>query len=465
MEGRGGDQGGRWQAVAILVIGLATTILLLTPSPALAGANELPEGLYPVLLKTLQEDLHQSYHITRQVQPEVLSRSSLEGTHQALNRAQKLRATFTPEGIRLIPHSAAMQDLGQAVGPSWTWGLSLAGYGYRGHSQPVPAAEWIPAGNRIESYRGNLIEWYMNEAQGVEQGFTLVTPPVARAPGLAPLEIELALSGNLLPHLTEGDQAIVFTTLDSKTVLHYSKLYVYDKIGRSLPAHLELSSSRGTGAGIRIVVDDTGAVYPITVDPIIFTETELNATDPAAADRFGFSVAISGTTAVVGATHNDDACVANPGCNSGSVYVFVQAGAGVWNFQQKLTASDAILGDQFGFSVAISGDTLVVGAPQPEVFGNGAAYVFVRSGVTWTEQQKLTASDAAAGDQFGHSVSISGDTVVVGARFNDDAGNASGSAYVFVRSGVTWTEQQKLTASDAAANDDFGTSVSINVDT
>ena len=92
--------------------------------------------------------------------------------------------------------------------------------------------------------------------------------------------------------------------------------------------------------------------------------------------------------------------------------------------------------------------------------------MFVRSGGTWTEQQKLTASDAAAGDLFGASVAVSGDTVVAGAYVDDTpAGVDAGSAYVFVRSGGTWTEQQKLTASDAAAGDQFGVSVAVSGDT
>jgi hypothetical protein len=98
-------------------------------------------------------------------------------------------------------------------------------------------------------------------------------------------------------------------------------------------------------------------------------------------------------------------------------------------------------------------------------FDSGSAFVFVRAGGVWTEQTKLTASDAAASDLFGLSVSVSGDTVVVGAYGDDDAGSDSGSAYVFVRSGGMWTEQTKLTASDAAASDNFGQSVSVSGDT
>ena len=196
----------------------------------------------------------------------------------------------------------------------------------------------------------------------------------------------------------------------------------------------------------------SGSAYIFTYDGSTWTQQDkLTASDAAASDEFGYSVGIYGNTAIVGARTNDDA-----GSNSGSAYVFTYDGIN-WTEQQKLTASDAAGGDQFGYSVSIYEDTAIIGA-----FGGDSAYVFTTTtGVAWTEQQKLTASDAAPGDQFGYSVSIYGDSAIVGARLDDDAGSSSGSAYVFTRSGTNWTEQQKLTASDAAAEDLFGTSVSI----
>lgn len=170
---------------------------------------------------------------------------------------------------------------------------------------------------------------------------------------------------------------------------------------------------------------------------------------------FGFAVGIDGETVGVGAPVDNTA--------AGSAYVFVRSGTS-WSQQAKLTASDAAAVDNFGRNVVgISGDTLVVGAPFDDTGAGtdaGSAYVFVRSGTSWSQQAKLTASDAAAGDAFGISVSISGDTVVAGAFNDDDGGTNSGSAYVFTRSGTSWSQQQKLTASDAAAGDQFGFSVS-----
>jgi drug/metabolite transporter superfamily protein YnfA len=130
----------------------------------------------------------------------------------------------------------------------------------------------------------------------------------------------------------------------------------------------------------------------------------------------------------------------------------------LWTQQQKLAASDGAALDHLGESVAISGDTVIAGAAND---GSGSAYVFVRSGGVWTEQQKLTASDGAYSDWFGASVAINGNTVIVGADGDDDLGDYSGSAYVFVRSGGVWTQQQKLTAPDGALFDHFGKSVAM----
>jgi RHS repeat-associated protein len=185
---------------------------------------------------------------------------------------------------------------------------------------------------------------------------------------------------------------------------------------------------------------------------------KLRASDAAAEDYFGVSVAVSGDYAVVGAYADDDA-----GSSSGSAYVFKRTGTS-WSQQAKLTASDAAAGDQFGSSAAIWGDSLIVGARLDDdgaVADSGSAYVFTRSGTSWTQEAKLTASDAAAEDRFGNAVGISQDSAIVGAYYNDDGGGQSGSAYVFKRSGMSWSQQAKLRASDAAAYDYFGNSVSI----
>ncbi len=200
----------------------------------------------------------------------------------------------------------------------------------------------------------------------------------------------------------------------------------------------------------------SGSAYVFVRDGTTWTQqAKLTANDGAAADAFGWFVAVSEDTAVVGAYNDDDR-----GASSGSVYVFVRNGAN-WSQQAKLHASDGISGDHFGWSTAVSGDTAVVGALDNDDSGtsSGSAYVFARSGTTWSQRAKLDASDGAAYDEFGCSVAISADTVVVGAHGDDDHGDGSGSAYVFVRDGTSWTQQAKLTAGDGAPGDAFGWSV------
>ncbi len=194
-----------------------------------------------------------------------------------------------------------------------------------------------------------------------------------------------------------------------------------------------------------------GAAYVFTRNGSVWSQQQkLTATDGAAGDQFGWSVAIDGETVIVGA-HSDDGA-------RGAAYVFRRNGT-VWTQEQKLTAADGATFDQFGYSVSISGESVVCGAVADD---NGSAYVFTRSGATWTQQQKLTAADGSAGDKFGGSVSIDGDRLIAGAEGDDLGSNADqGSAYSFLRTGTSWAQEQKLTASDGAASDSFGGSVSL----
>jgi hypothetical protein len=208
--------------------------------------------------------------------------------------------------------------------------------------------------------------------------------------------------------------------------------------------------------------DASGSAYIFYYDGTSWSEqAKLTASDAAAGDWFGYSVSISGDYAIVGALYDED----NGYPPSGSAYIFKRDGTN-WNQQVKLTAADGNDFDEFGYSVSVSGDYAIVGAQYGDgnEVNSGSAYIFKREGTNWSEQAKLTASDGVSGHHFGNSVSISGDYAIVGAPYNDDNGSQSGSAYIFKRDGTNWPQQDKLLAADGAVSDYFGYSVSISGD-
>jgi hypothetical protein len=232
--------------------------------------------------------------------------------------------------------------------------------------------------------------------------------------------------------------------------LHYSDLVVTDAGGKTVPATLKSEGDR-----ILIAVNDAHAAYPVTIDPLVWLEQKVTATDGAAGDSFGYSVALDGPTAVVGA----QAATVGDNLSQGAAYVFTRAN-GVWTEVEKLTANDGAAYDNFGNGVALSGTTVIVGAPNASVNGNtaqGAAYVFTESGGSWSQTQKLLAADGAASNEFGDSVSVQGNTALIGAI---QLLHGPGAAYVFVNSGGTWTQTAKLTASGGSGA--FGDAVRID---
>ena len=205
-------------------------------------------------------------------------------------------------------------------------------------------------------------------------------------------------------------------------------------------------------------------------------ETKLVASDREDSDHFGHSVSISGNSAIVGANWEDeDTSGNNYQSAAGSVYIF-RWDSTSWNQETKLVASDRARDDHFGESVSISGNYAIVGAyrEDEDSFGNntlsdaGSVYIFKWDGSYWSQETKLVASDRAIGNDFGYSVSISGDYAIVGARYNsqDASGNntlpSTGAAYIFKRNGSSWSQEAKLVASDRGQWDNFGCSVSIS---
>lgn len=278
-----------------------------------------------------------------------------------------------------------------------------------------------------------------------------------------------------------GDTAVVGAIDDADRGMSTGAAYVFTGSGGTWTQQAKLTADDGASGdifGFSVAISgDTAVVGARNADRAgywsgsawVFTRTgtswtqqaELASANQAANDWFGFSVAVEGDTALIGACTDGD-----NGAYSGSAFVFTRSGT-TWTQEATLTASDGASGDYFGSSVAISGDTAIIGATNDDDSGSnsGSAFVFTRSGATWTQQAKLLASDGASNDGLGDSVALSGDTAVIGARGDADNGLNSGSAFVFNRSGTTWTQNAKLLASDGAASDSFGTSVAISGDT
>ncbi len=285
-----------------------------------------------------------------------------------------------------------------------------------------------------------------------------------------------------------GDTALIGVRFDDDDAngLESGSAYVFTRSGTTWSQQARLTADDGSDRdwfGVRVALSGDTAVVPADADDsdvngidsgsvYVFTRSEtswtqqakLTAADGAAVDLFGYAVALSGDTVLIGARFDDDD--AN-GIDSGSAYVFTRCGT-TWSQQAKLTAADGAAGDEFGYSVALSGDTAVItaNADDSDVNGvdSGSAYVFTRSGSDWSQQAKLTAADGEAGDLFGVRVALEGDTALIGSRLDDDDDNGidSGSAYVFTRSEGSWSQQARLTAADGGAGDWFGYTVALN---
>jgi hypothetical protein len=420
----------------------------------------------------------------------------IEGGWQARNPGQQWTTKFDRRGF-----------LAQPKGADWQWGLELKAYGFAGAERSISGVPAVKADGQRLSYQwdATVQEWFVNDQRGLEHGFTVAKRPSLPISHSHSLVFTLAVRGTLKPQISADAQGVLFQDASGATVLNYSGLKVWDADGKVLPSRFEMTDSQPS---VRLLVEERGARYPLTIDPIAQQAyLKPSAVGSAqAGDRFGQSVAVSGDTVVVGADGEDSS---STGVNStpnesatdaGAAYIFVRS-AGVWTQQAYLkptAVGSTQVGDGFGQSVAVSGDTVVVGAstedssttgvqagagaPNESAANAGAAYVFVRNAGVWTQQAYLkpaAVGNTQAGDFFGNSVAVSGDTVLVGALFEDSSSTGvnstpdelasfAGAAYVFVRNAGEWTQQAYLKPAaigTTQAGDKFGCSVALSGDT
>lgn len=481
----------------------------------LTSPNQVPDGLAKSDWQSIRAAYEAGRHAFRPT----------GGGWQARNPGQQWITKFDGRGFMTEPKDGA-----------WRWGLELKSYGFTGAERVIDGVPAVKAdGQRlVYGWDTTVQEWFVNDARGLEHGFTVRERPKEKHPtsniphptsnegigralapwdvgcsvldigGSAPLSFTLAVRGSLRPHITADSKGVEFRDAAGTTVLTYAGLKVWDADGHALPARFEPLATRHSPLVITLSVDERGARYPLTIDPIaqqVYLKPGAVGSNQAL-DSFGFSVSISGDTVIVGAPFEDSNTTgvntipndSGGTFDSGAAYVFVR-NAGVWTQQAYLKPAAPVgasqAGDEFGFSVAISGNTVVVGAPfEPSsttgvnptpnegAISSGAAYVFTRSGTTWTQQAFLkpgAVGTTQVGDHFGWSVSISGDTLVIGAESEDssttgapnESASDAGAAYVFTRSGSTWMQQAYLKAAvigTTQAGDHFGRAVAVSGD-
>ena len=361
--------------------------------------------------------------------------------------------------------------------------LRFSAWGREGRVEPVAPGspllgdcaspvQVLPDGSclrRIELAHRGLTELWQTDSDGIEQSWEIAQPPAGQGLLLLHVDVEQAIHWQL-----DGD-ALGAQLLDSSgSAWRYAGLHAWDARGEPLAAAMET-----TATGLLIVLDDAGALYPITVDPTLTEDTKLTASDGASDDIFGFSVSGAGDVnddgyddVIVGAYQDDD-----NGAGSGSAYVYLGGSGGIDSTSEtKLIASAGASGDGFARSVSGAGDVdgdgyddVIVGAPEDGISA-GCAYLYLGSsgGIDSSTETKLVASDTASNNFFGYAVSGAGDVdddgyddVLVWAPY-DAAGYTAGSVYVYLGSsgGIDNTRETKLTASDDASSDNFGVSIS-----
>jgi len=229
--------------------------------------------------------------------------------------------------------------------------------------------------------------------------------------------------------------------------------YALSLSGDLLAVGEHLSDCCGTNGGGVWVYIKTGNSWVL--------EDLVNAVNKGSNDWFGYAVSIEGETLLVGSPNEDSSA-----SNAGSAYVFNRSG-GTWTQQKQLLASDGNQYDNLGRAVSLSGETAALGAPMADPLGadSGAVYVYHRAGSDWVAGSKIVPLDGGSEEYFGGAVSLSGDTLAIGAMGDGDNGMESGSVYIYTRSGQSWSLEQKIIAFDGVLQDSFGTSVSVDGDT
>ncbi|HQO19583.1 MAG TPA: FG-GAP-like repeat-containing protein [Acidobacteriota bacterium] len=402
----------------------------------------LPEETSAEWWSTVQQEIQkEEYHLSP-------SGDKSGALYEAPNRAQGFRACFTRDGVRVSPRDPKKAK--------WEWGLELV---QKAEGSRLKAEVTVKE-NRIEINREKVVEWYINDENGLEQGFTVHKP--SGNGGI--LNIDMRLTGNLHPKFAEDGQAIDFYGNGNVAVLRYSQLKVTDSTGEVLPSNFE-----GINGGIRIAIDDSSAAYPITVDPLV-TSPAWTAEGDQEGANFGCSVGTAGdvngdgySDIIVGAYGYD-----NGQDSEGRAYVYLGGASGL-SASAGWTAESDQAEAFFGCSVGTAGDVngdgysdVIVGAYGADGFA-GKVYLYLGGASGLSASAGWTRSGQAAYDYFGYSVATAGDVngdgysdVIVGAYA---ANSFVGKAYLYLGGASGLSASAGWTTAGEASSDYFGCSV------
>ncbi len=455
---------------------LFVLLLLTAGSTVLAAGDAAPADVPADWWAGVRKQIADAeYEVTWQSQTPL---ADLESSWQAPNRAHGFRTYFTEDGIRVIPRGAGATDEAPGGTVSWEWSLRLARWGRAGG----PARALEPPrlhvdSNRVEYRYGDLVESYVNDRRGLEHGFEIAKAPgpqdrVAGSESL--VRLDLALGGTLQPLVSADGQAIDFATPGGAKVVHYAELHVEDALGNVLRSWMEGFSEAGL-RGVRIVYDDAGAAYPVTVDPLA-TSPAWTAEGDQVAARFGTSVATAGdvngdgySDVVIGAYNYD-----NGQADEGRAFVYHGSAAGL-SASPVWTAESDQANAGFGFSVATGGDVngdgyadVIVGAASYDngQADEGRAFVYHGSAAGLSATPTWTAESDQPSAFFGFSAATAGDVngdgytdVVVGGPIYSNDEVVEGRAFVYHGSAAGLAASPAWTAEGNQASAQFGGSV------
>ncbi|MDN5864932.1 MAG: FG-GAP repeat protein, partial [Gammaproteobacteria bacterium] len=383
----------------------------------------MPHALRPALFRALERDAGNAYRIGNDGCV-TLSHSSLE-------------ACFDRHGA---------QFAGAGV-----LAMRLTAYGRGTELKVIAPVKPVIEDNRVSYPHGVLSEWWKALPMGFEQGFTLAERPKGHGELVLALETSRQDAGAPFVRHSRASGNPAGDTI-AWGALRYGKLVVTDADGQVIP-----SSLKARGGRILITVDDAHATYPLIIDPLIWIEQKVTASDAGANNVFGRAVAVNESTAfITNLPYDPDTGQPLPV----TVYVFTK-GSGTWSQTQSFPAPDGTWGSGWGPSIIINGNTAFIGSYGATINGNvgqGAVYVYGKQNGNWVQEEMITASDGQAYSYFGKVIAFSGNTLMVGSF----PGAHIGSTYVFTKSNGVWTQTQKITASDPDYWISLGHAIAIN---